>query len=50
MGLVRGLGTVFAFLAFAAVVFWAWGQRQKEAFREAAQLPLEEDDDTEPRS
>ena len=50
MGLVRGVATVFALLAFLAVVFWAYGKRSQEAFRSAAQLPLEEDDGSEIRS
>ena len=49
MGFLRGIATVFALLAFVAVVIWAYGKRSKEAFREAAQLPLEEDDGTESR-
>lgn len=44
MGLVRGIATVFALLAFVAVVLWAYSQRPSEAFRSAALLPLEEDD------
>jgi cytochrome c oxidase cbb3-type subunit 4 len=50
MGLVRGVATVFALLAFLAVVAWAYGKRSQEAFRSAAQLPLEEDDASEKRS
>jgi cytochrome c oxidase cbb3-type subunit 4 len=50
MGLVRGVATVFALLAFLAVVLWAYGKRPQEAFRAAAQLPLEEDDGSEIRS
>ncbi len=49
MGLVRGVSTVFALLAFVAVVLWAYGKRPQEAFRSAAQLPLEEDDSPETR-
>jgi len=50
LGLVRGLTTLFALLAFLAVVAWAYGKRPKAAFREAEQLPLEEDDQQETRS
>jgi len=49
LGLVRGLATVFALLAFLAVVAWAYGRRPRDAFREAEQLPLEEDDQPEAR-
>jgi cytochrome c oxidase cbb3-type subunit 4 len=50
MGLVRGIATVFALAAFVAVVAWAYGKRPREAFEEAARLPLEEDDEAEMRS
>ena len=49
MGIVRGIATVFALLVFSAVVLWAWGKRSQDAFRSAAQLPLEEDDTPEAR-
>jgi cytochrome c oxidase cbb3-type subunit 4 len=49
MGLVRGIATVLALLAFVAVVLWAYSQRPREGFREAALLPLEEDDGPEVR-
>jgi len=49
MGLVRGLATVFALLAFLAIVAWAYGRRPRAAFREAERLPLEEDDSPEIR-
>ena len=49
MGVVRGVATVFALLAFVAVVFWAYGKRSQDAFKSAAQLPLEEDDTPEAR-
>ncbi len=49
MGILRGVATVFALLAFLAVVVWAYGKRSQDAFRSAAQLPLEEDDAPEKR-
>jgi cytochrome c oxidase cbb3-type subunit 4 len=49
MGFVRGLATLFALLAFLGVVVWAYGRRRRETFRQAAQLPLEEDDSPEER-
>ena len=49
MGLLRGIATVFALLAFVAVVLWAYSKRRREAFRSAALLPLEEDDGPETR-
>lgn len=47
MGTVRGVTTLLALLAFAAVAWWAYSKRPREMFQEAAQLPLEEDDTTE---
>lgn len=49
MGLLRGIATVFALLAFVGVVLWAYSKRPREAFRSAALLPLEEDDGPEMR-
>ncbi|MBT8422806.1 MAG: cbb3-type cytochrome c oxidase subunit 3 [Gammaproteobacteria bacterium] len=43
-GLLRGLYTLFMFLAFAGIVWWAWSARRKADFDDAAGLPLEDDD------
>jgi cytochrome c oxidase cbb3-type subunit 4 len=45
-GLLQGLGTVIAMLAFIGVVAWAYSRRRKGDFDAAARLPLEEDDGT----
>jgi cytochrome c oxidase cbb3-type subunit 4 len=45
-GLLQGLGTVLAMLAFIGVVAWAFSRRRKRDFDAAARLPLEEDDGT----
>lgn len=42
-GLLRGLYTLFMFVAFAGIVWWAWSARRQSDFDEAAALPLEED-------
>ena len=42
-GLLRGLYTLFMFLAFAGIVWWAWSARRKADFEDAAALPLEDD-------
>jgi len=42
-GLLRGLFTLFMFLAFIGVVFWAWSSRRRKDFDDAAQLPLQDD-------
>jgi cytochrome c oxidase cbb3-type subunit 4 len=42
-GILRGLATVFAMLAFVGVSVWAYSRRRRPQFDEAARLPLEED-------
>ena len=43
-GVLLGLGTVFAFVAFIGVCIWAYSSKRKQAFEEAANLPFAEDD------
>lgn len=43
-GTWRGLFTVFMFVAFIAIFFWAWSARRKNDFDAAADLPLEQDE------
>jgi cytochrome c oxidase cbb3-type subunit 4 len=43
LGVLRGLATLFAMLAFLGVCAWAWSRRRRQKFDDAAQLPLEED-------
>ena len=38
MGDLRGLSTILCMLAFAAVVYWAYGPSRKEYFEEAAEI------------
>ncbi|MGH8617630.1 MAG: cbb3-type cytochrome oxidase subunit 3 [Burkholderiales bacterium] len=38
------LSTVVMFVAFVAIVAWAWSSKRKTSFDEAARAPLEEDD------
>jgi len=45
LGLLRGISTVLAMLAFIGVVAWSWSRRRSSSFEAAAQLPLEEDPD-----
>ncbi|HTJ97123.1 MAG TPA: cbb3-type cytochrome c oxidase subunit 3 [Rhodocyclaceae bacterium] len=40
---LRSLMTVVAFLLFIGIVWWAWSDKSKQAFDEAARLPLEDD-------
>lgn len=42
---VRSIVTVVAFAVFIAIVLWAYSDRSKEAFDQAARLPFDEDDD-----
>lgn len=36
------LSTVVMFIAFVAIVAWAWSGKRKASFDEAARVPLEE--------
>ncbi len=42
---LRSAVTVCGLLLFLALVVWAWSGRRREAFREAADLPLVGDDE-----
>jgi cytochrome c oxidase cbb3-type subunit 4 len=42
---VRSLITVVSFVAFLAIVVWAYGTKRKAGFEEAARSVLEENDD-----
>jgi cytochrome c oxidase cbb3-type subunit 4 len=35
-----GVGTLLAFIAFIGVCIWAWSDKRKAQFDEAAQLPF----------
>lgn len=39
---VRALFTVVMLVIFVGIFIWAWSSKRKEAFSEAAQLPLSE--------
>ncbi|MCB1632661.1 MAG: cbb3-type cytochrome c oxidase subunit 3 [Pseudomonadales bacterium] len=39
-GTLLGLGTVLAMIAFIGVCIWAWSDKRKQRFEEAAQLPF----------
>ena len=43
-GTLRGLFTLFMFVAFFGTFFWAWSSRRKKDFDAAANLPLEHDE------
>lgn len=42
---VRSLITVVSFVAFLAIVVWAYGTKHKAGFEEAARSVLDESDD-----
>ncbi len=39
----RGLGTVFAMVAFVSICIWAYSGKRKKDFDEAAQLPFDDE-------
>lgn len=41
---IRSLFTVLVFAAFIGVWIWAWSDKRKQAFDEAANLPFADDD------
>ena len=41
---LRSIITVVAFVTFIGIVLWAYSDRRKQAFDEAARLPLEDED------
>ena len=43
-GTLRGLFTVLMLLIFVGIFLWAYSKNRKQAFDEAARLPLEDDD------
>lgn len=43
VGIVRGIATLLAMLAFVAVCLWTYSRRRREQFDAASHLPLEED-------
>ena len=43
IGTVRGLLTLVLFVAFVALVIWAYSKRRKAEFDELARMPLEDD-------
>ncbi len=44
IGILQGIGTVLAMVAFIGVCVWAWSSKNKQGFDDAAQLPFIGDD------
>jgi cytochrome c oxidase cbb3-type subunit 4 len=42
---LRSIATAVAFTVFIAIVLWAYSDRSKAAFDQAARLPFDEEDD-----
>lgn len=40
---LRSLFTVLTFMAFVAIVVWAWSSRRREEFDEASHMALDDD-------
>ena len=47
MSLFHSLWTVVLLAVFIGIVYWAWSSGRKQAFDEAARLPLEGDEELE---
>lgn len=43
IGMIRGFGTLVVFVAFVGVVLWAYNNKRKGSFDEAANLPFADD-------
>lgn len=42
---VRGLGTVFALIAFSGIIWWAYGSSRRERFEEDGNIPFDDEDE-----
>ncbi len=40
---LRSIFTVLAFIAFVGIIWWAYSDRRKTTYDEAAMLPLDDD-------
>jgi cytochrome c oxidase cbb3-type subunit 4 len=43
LGVLRGVATLLAMIAFVGVCVWAYSSQRRNRFDAAAQMPLEED-------
>ncbi len=44
ISLAHSIWTVMMFILFIGIVFWAWSGKRKQAFNDAANLPLQDDE------
>lgn len=42
---VRGLGSIFALIAFSGILWWAYSSSRKQRFDDDAQIPFHNNDD-----
>ena len=42
--MLHSIWTVVLLVVFVGIVFWAWSGKRKESFRDAANLPLEDEE------
>ena len=42
---VRGLGSVFALIAFSGIIWWAYGSSRRQRFEEDAKIPFGENEE-----
>ncbi|QQD21660.1 CcoQ/FixQ family Cbb3-type cytochrome c oxidase assembly chaperone [Oceanospirillaceae bacterium ASx5O] len=42
---VRGLGSIFALIAFSAILWWAYGSGRKKRFDDDAQIPFHDNNE-----
>jgi cytochrome c oxidase cbb3-type subunit 4 len=43
INLLRSIATVLSLVVFIVIVVWAWSDRNRSSFDEAAKLPFEQD-------
>lgn len=42
--MLHSIWTVVMFAVFVGIIIWAWSGKRKQAFRDAANLPLEDEE------
>lgn len=40
---IRGLGSIFALIAFSGIIWWAYGSSRKKRFERDAEIPFSDD-------
>lgn len=43
INLLRSIAAVLGLVTFVGIIFWAWSAKNAQRFKEAAQLPFEQD-------